>query len=308
MRSAVIDLGTNTFHLLVTEHQGSTTRVLYKDSTPTYIGRGGINQKTITPEAIERAVILLKKYKQVVDSLLVTEIKAIGTSAIRNADNGQEFCDIIYQKTGFTVTVISGEQEAELIYEGVKRALPLGQEPSLIIDIGGGSVEFIIGNEARIFWKQSFEIGGQRLLEKFMTTDPIPQPSVVRLQNYLQEQLLPLANAMHQYDPLTLVGASGTFDTLAEIDHIHRTQQPPEPSQTAFDLPLAEFYRTYQDVLFSNRSDRLNIPGMIALRVDMIVVAMVLIDYVLRSFNIKAIKCAAYALKEGVMWSNQSKN
>jgi exopolyphosphatase / guanosine-5'-triphosphate,3'-diphosphate pyrophosphatase len=308
MRSAVIDLGTNTFHLLVTEQHDHTTNVLYKDATATYIGRGGINQKIITPEAIDRAVELLKKYKQIIDSLSVTNIKAIGTSAIRNANNGQEFCEIILQKTGLNITVISGEQEAELIYEGVKLALPLGQEPSLIMDIGGGSVEFIIGNESRILWKHSFEIGGQRLIEKFMTTDPMPQPSVMRLQNYLREQLVALANAMHQYDPRTLVGSSGTFDTLSDIDSMHRTQQLPDATQTAFELPLAEFYRIYQQVLVSNRSERLTIPGMIELRADMIVVAMILIDYVLQSFNINTIKCATYALKEGIMYGNKSKN
>jgi exopolyphosphatase / guanosine-5'-triphosphate,3'-diphosphate pyrophosphatase len=177
----------------------------------------------------------------------------------------------------------------------------LDDKTALIVDIGGGSVEFIIGNKERIFWKQSFEIGGQRLLERFMNTDPISPSAIGRLQTYFQTQLMPLANAIHQYQIGVLVGSSGSFDTLADIDAMTHKGQWPATHVTCSDLALEEFYRQYQLLTSLNRAERLSLPGMIPLRVDMIVVAMVLIRYLLESFEISHIRCSTYALKEGVM-------
>lgn len=303
MKYAIIDLGTNTFHLLIVEKQQNTVQKLYQDQIPAKIGKSGINQGVIVPEAIERAIGVLSQFKQKIDAygVNINNVNAIGTSAIRSAENKEDFCNIVKEKTGIQIQIISGEREAELIYEGVKQALDLGSEPSLIMDIGGGSVEFIIANATRIYWKQSFEIGGQRLLEKFMKSDPISQSSVSRLHTYFQENLLPLANAIHQYAPNTLVGSSGSFDTLVDIDYMHRFNHLPEVSQTGFDLEISEFQRAYQLFVNQNRAERMNIPGMIELRVDMIVVGVILIDYILKTFNINQIKCSTYALKEGIL-------
>lgn len=303
MKYAIIDLGTNTFHLLIVEKQQNTVQKLYQDQIPAKIGKSGINQGVIVPEAIERAIGVLSQFKQKIDAygVNINNVNAIGTSAIRSAENKEDFCNIVKEKTGIQIQIISGEREAELIYEGVKQALDLGSEPSLIMDIGGGSVEFIIANATRIYWKQSFEIGGQRLLEKFMKSDPISQSSVSRLHTYFQENLLPLANAIHQYAPNTLVGSSGSFDTLVDIDYMHRFNHLPEASQTGFDLEISEFQRAYQLFVNQNRAERMNIPGMIELRVDMIVVGVILIDYILKTFNINQIKCSTYALKEGIL-------
>ena len=206
-------------------------------------------------------------------------------------------------KTGITIRVIDGAQEAEYIYRGVREAVALGEEPALIMDIGGGSVEFIIGSQNRIFWKQSFEIGGQRLMEKFMRTDPLAEAERRRLYAYFDEQLIPLANAVHQYAPTAVVGSSGSFDTLVAMDFLHRTGFLPDRAQTSFELPLAEFYRSFEILLSHNHDERLAIPGMVPLRVDMIVVASCLIDYVLRTHGIQQIKVSTYALKEGVLQS-----
>ena len=242
------------------------------------------------------------------EKLLEYEIEAenvfaFGTSAIRNAENGGEFCRIVREQTGIAIQVIDGAQEAEYIYQGVRKAVELGEEPALIMDIGGGSVEFIIGSQSQVFWKQSFEIGGQRLLEKFMRTDPLAEADRQRLYHYFDEQLIPLANAVHQYAPATLVGSSGSFDTLVAMDFMHRTGQLPDRTQTGFELPLEEFYRSFEILLNRNHDERLAIPGMVPLRVDLIVVASCLIDYVLRTHGIRQIKVSTYALKEGVLQS-----
>jgi exopolyphosphatase / guanosine-5'-triphosphate,3'-diphosphate pyrophosphatase len=302
-RLGIIDLGTNTFHLLIVEKNDHRTEVLFHVSRAARIGEGGINHQVITEAATSRALEVLRYFREQLDQHGIEPQKAFafGTSAIRNAQNREEFCATIWQETGIDIRVIDGNQEAGYIYQGVKKALDLGEEPSMIVDIGGGSVEFIIGNRSQVFWQQSFEIGGQRLMEKFMRTDPLSGTDRKRLYDYFDERLIPLANAVHQYAPTTLIGSSGSFDTLVDMDYHHRTGVGPESGQTGFDLPLEEFYRSYEALLTLNHDERLAIPGMIPLRVNMIVVAICLIEYLLRTHGIKKIRVSSYALKEGVL-------
>ena len=305
MKQAIIDLGTNTFHLLIVEKSDSSQTILFRESRPAKIGQAGINQGIITEEGIERAFDVLIYFRQVLDQhgILPEQVMAFGTSAIRVARNQQAFINHVRQATGIQIQVISGAQEAEYIYQGVRSAGALDEATALVIDIGGGSVEFILGNQSRIFWKQSFEIGGQRLRERFMSTDPISAPSIRRLHDYFQEQLLPLANAIHQYQPEVLAGSSGSFDTLVDMWFMHEHGYLPDQDQATFTLPVAEFYRAYELLISRNHAERMQIPGMIELRVDMIVVAVCLIDYVLKTYAISHIRTSTYSLKEGVLAS-----
>jgi exopolyphosphatase/guanosine-5'-triphosphate,3'-diphosphate pyrophosphatase len=302
-RLGIIDLGTNTFHLLIVDKNEDAVTTVFHESRPARIGLGGINKRMITPEAFGRAFAVLDYFREKLDLFDVAQENtfAFGTSAIRNAENQTDFCSAVLDKTGISITVIDGNREAEYIYSGVRYGTELGNSPCLIMDIGGGSVEFIIGNETQIFWKQSFEIGGQRLMEKFMRNDPMSQSDKKNLYNYFEESLIPLANAVHQYAPVKLVGSSGTFDTLIDIDYQFRTNSSPPKNQTDFPLPKAEFYRIYTTILSGNHEERMQIPGMIELRADMIVVAVCLIDYILKSYGIDKIQVSSYALKEGVL-------
>ncbi|KAA6440112.1 phosphatase [Dyadobacter flavalbus] len=302
-RLGIIDLGTNTFHLLITDKTNDSVTTVFHESRPARIGLGGISKRIITPEARGRALAVLEYFREKLDFFGVRQEHtfAFGTSAIRNAENQADFCSEVLTKTGISIHVIDGNREAEYIYKGVRYGAALGNDPCLIMDIGGGSVEFIVGNENQIFWKQSFEIGGQRLMEKFMRNDPMSQSDRKNLYNYFEESLIPLANAVHQYAPLKLVGSSGTFDTLIDIDYQHRTNSRPPKNQTDFTLPIAEFYRIYTAILSGNHQERMLIPGMIELRVDMIVVAVCLVDYVLKNYGINKIQVSSYALKEGVL-------
>ena len=319
MKQAVIDLGTNTFHLLIVEKNDDLTyQTLFRESRPAKIGRadaisagsgGGINQRIITPAAIDRALGVLTYFRTVLDQHQIdpATVAVYGTSAIRVAQNQQAFVERVAAETGLRVRVISGDEEAGLIYRGVRSsgAIPAG-ETVMVMDIGGGSVEFIIagrdGDDDRVFWKQSFEIGGQRLMERFMgEADVISSPAVGRLHTYLQEQLLPLTNAVHQYQPTVLVGSSGSFDTLVDMYYHEQTGTWPPADKVAFELPLADFYHFYQLLIERNHAQRMALPGMIELRVDMIVVAVCLIDFVLRSHGLNRITVSTYALKEGAL-------
>ena len=301
-RLALIDMGTNTFHLLITEINDSGELVtLVRLKEPVKLGQDGISQGTIAPDAVERALQTLTNFKSQIDAHQVQEVKAVATSAVRNASNGSKLVNAIREQIGIEVEVISGDREAELIYYGVKSALEIGEERSLIIDIGGGSVECIICDEDTIFWKRSFEIGAQRLMDKFFNTDPISVMDVEAEKEFLKEQLLPLSEAVTLYNPCILIGSSGTFDTLCDIDVKKKGLDRNCDPCTEADLALADFYDIYYDLIKKKRSERLATPGMIEMRVDMIVVATILIDYILENYELKRIRVSSYALKEGLL-------
>lgn len=296
MKKAIIDLGTNTFHLMIFEGEN----ILFKTSIASKIGQGGINQNVITEDGILRALNVLNIFKEKLIEFEVNaeNVFAFGTSAIRNANNQTEFIEKVKSETGINIIVIDGDREAELIYKGVSRAVKVDKN-ALIIDIGGGSVEFILCNPEKILWKKSFEIGGQRLMERFMKKDKISQTEMSRLDEYLRQELLPLTNAVHQYQPEVLIGSSGSFDTLNDMLYWKNMGTFAPTDIVGFDYPISEFWKAFEQLVFANHEERMNIGGMIPLRVDMIVVAVCLIKFVLQTYNIQEIKISNYALKEG---------
>lgn len=301
-RTAIIDLGTNTFHLLIAEQVKEQYAFIYRERLAVRLGQRGINEGIIQPDAIDRAIRALSSFKTTIDQYDATAIFAFGTSALRNAKNASEVVTAFKEKAGIDVSIISGDREAELIFMGVRSGLALGDDYSLVMDIGGGSVEFIIGNQKEIVWKQSFEIGAQRLLEMFHHTDPIPAQEIDQLNRYFTTQLSPLFNALDQWKPETLIGSSGTFDTLSDIYCIkHNLNKGADDIETP--LTLQGFYDIYTELLIKNREARMAIPGMIEMRVDMIVVACCLINFLLGQYSFKQIRVSTYALKEGILAS-----
>ena len=299
-KAAVIDMGTNTFHLLLVELNGVGFRTIYKEKIPVKLGQGGISQNQIVPDAQKRAFHTLKHFKNLIDGEHIDQVFAFATSAVRNAENGPEFVAKVREDLGIHVNVISGDEEAQLIYEGINLSGSLNGRSNLMMDIGGGSVEFIIGTSHEIFWKRSFEIGGQRLLSSFHYHDPILPEEVERLEAFCLQQLQPLIEAIQLHKPRGLIGASGTFDTLTDI-YYESMLQCKLTGQHTFELPRMEFERIFEMLKSKNREERLKIPGMIAMRVDMIVVASCLIDFILRYVPVEAIVCSFYSLKEGAV-------
>jgi exopolyphosphatase / guanosine-5'-triphosphate,3'-diphosphate pyrophosphatase len=299
---AVIDLGTNTFHLLVAEISGKNFDVLFKEKISVKIGQGGINQGVITEEGIVRALSALKEFHQIIIQNGISEVYATATSAIRNAKNGKYLTQLIKEQTNIDVRIISGEEEAELIYFGVKSAMDIRDETSLVMDIGGGSVEFIICNSEKIFWKKSFEIGVQRLVDIYHKTEPITKKEIKNLETYFTNTLTPLQQAINTYKPTVLIGASGTFDTLSDIYHLNN-QIDKKEEDTEYTLPLDQFFPIYESIIVKNKEERLQIPGMLPMRSDMIVVACCLVNYLLVNFEFNHLRVSSFALKEGVLYS-----
>jgi exopolyphosphatase / guanosine-5'-triphosphate,3'-diphosphate pyrophosphatase len=308
MRIAVIDLGTNTFNLLVAEAEqpdaasfADTFQTLYNERVPVKLGEGGINQGIITEAAFQRGMDAMRYYAELISKWKGDRILAFATSAVRNATNGDDFVQAVKEATGIEVKVIDGDKEAELIAEGVKQAVKLSRDRSVIIDIGGGSTEFIILDENEIFWKQSFEIGGARLLERFDPSDPIRPEEIRAISSYLDETLQPLWAAVKEYRVRELIGASGSFESLAAMVNAHFDSIPNLDERTECEFIMQQCAFVHADILSSTREQRLQMKGLIPMRVDMIVVSAILVETVISQTGIGRMRYSAYALKEGVL-------
>lgn len=299
MITAILDFGTNTFNLLIAERKNRSFKILHSSKQPVKLGRGGIQVNRITPDAFERGFIAIQNHMETIASFEVDEIRAFATSAIRNAANGEQFVEDVYAKFGFRVRVIPGKREAELIYKGVRQAISLNEENVLILDIGGGSNEFIICNKNGILWKRSFELGMARVMELFSLSDPIAPEEAVALESYFNEGLAPLLEAVEEFKPRTLIGASGSFDTFQSL--IRNRLGLEKDRRYGREIPLIEYNKLHRILLDSSVEERKAMPGMEPVRVEMIVAASIFVSFVIKACNIRHIYHSEFALKEGVI-------
>lgn len=297
MKAAVIDLGTNTFHLIIAECLGSDVQVLYKTNVPVRLGQGRINENIIIPEAFERGIQVLKDFKLQIDRHQVRVIRAIATSAVRSADNGQDFVDAA-KLAGLEIEVISGDQEAAYIFEGVKATGTINKA-SLIMDIGGGSTEFIICDEEGLIWKKSYNIGAARLMQAYFRTDPISEENQAAIITHLDKELADLKAACSKYKPQTLVGSAGAFETFALLLNEDTDLQ----NTISAELDPEAYQQLAGQLIRSTHEKRRNIKGLIPLRVDMIVIAAILTNYVIKELDLTSLHLSTYDLKMGVLYS-----
>ena len=302
MRFAIIDLGTNTFNLLIAESDGDNSFTkLFNTKVAVKLGEGGINAGYIADVPFQRGINALKQYQQYLLDYDVEQTFAFATSAIRSASNGSEFVAHAKKIAGITITVIDGHEEAELIYHGNKMAVRMTGQTSLIMDIGGGSNEFILANHDTVFWKNSYLLGAARLLDKFKPSDPITEKEINAFNNYLREQLKSLFEATKNYPPIELIGSSGAFDSVVDIIAGEFGTSVVDDIQTEYAIDIEHYKRVSKKIIASTIQERQHTTGLIEMRIDMIVISFLLIDFMINEFNISNIRVSAYSLKEGVI-------
>lgn len=302
MRKAVIDLGTNTFHLLISEIKGEVISEISKIQIAVKLGEGGIEFGRIAPEAFERGQKALEEFRKVLDQNPCEEIHVIATSAIRSAENGKDFIRDAAKRSGFQITCISGMDEAEWIAKGVFHSLPTMSHPYLVMDIGGGSVEFILCEGKNILHKESLDIGAARLLARFKPSDPILESELGLLRNFLEENLSGLMHRAQELDVTTLVGSAGSFESILDLVSDLPDYQSRSIGPACFIIPMEAFDQVYGQLIASTRAEREHMKGLADYRVEMMVVSAVLIDTVIKMARIEKVYCSLYSLKEGVLF------
>lgn len=290
----VIDLGTNTFHLLIVEKTNdSQFEELYRNRVFVKLAEEGI--ETIGKNAFQRGLDALLKFQSIIDLENVEHIRAFGTAALRTASNGQDFIESARKLTGIQVQLIDGNEEARLIHRGVSLMVDFENESGMIMDIGGGSVEFIIADNEQTHWAHSFPVGVAVLHNKFHATDPISQEEVDQLHKYLEKELAPLLDYLKSHPVKHLIGASGTFDVMEVMIPNERL------NDHSTRLDLEHFSPLYQLFVNSRQEERLQMENLPESRAEMIVVAIILIDFILRQASIDKLTVTSYAMKEGML-------
>lgn len=304
MRVAVIDLGTNTCNLLIADIHNNTYEILHQSKQLVGLGDDKIKDNEISAAATERAVAAFKVHQQICAEFEAERVYAIATSAVRDAANKIPFLERLGEETGWLVKVVSGEAEAGLIFKGVLLAFGELEAPSVVLDIGGGSNELILAHKKEVLWKESRPTGMARVINRFSLADPVLPEQVERLQQYFAAEHSRALEQCKQHSVASLVGCSGAFDTVADmLDDV----QPGTKQRIRQEVSLDEFYRVYQGLLKSTRDERLQLKGMDAVRVDLIVPAVILIETLVREAGISRIVQTDFALREGVLFEKLEK-
>lgn len=293
---AVIDLGTNTFNILIATVGETQFTTIFHDKEGVALGMGGINQNKIAPEAISRALTTLKAFKSQCDKHQVAIIHAFGTSAIRNASNGNEFCQLVEKEVGIKIKVITGLEEANLIYKGVLWSYDFSS-PAVIMDIGGGSTEFVLANQQGVQSSVSLDIGVSRMYQQLQLSDPLTKEDeetiINRLENKSNNQLEALKTDI-------IIGSSGVFETVYEVFFDKRVTH----FETGLTMEKSVLFEALDKIIASTLSERQLNPLIIPIRQLMLPIAAVKIKWIMEKLAAEKLIISPYSLKEGALKLN----
>lgn len=299
-RIAALDLGTNSFHVLIVDiYPDGSFRTIDKLKEMVILAEKGMRHR-LSEAAMDRGISALKKIKILCDSRGVEEILAYATSAIREAGNGGEFIQRMIDEIGIKAHAISGKKEAALIGRAVQHAVSFGDETMLIVDIGGGSVEFILANKEQIFYSSSKKIGVARMAADFVDHDPITEEEIEKLQDHYSKELTDLFRALDDHPAKTIVGSSGTMENIAEMV---ANRQSITASVTLNELTYSvKDYRSFHREFIKMEHDkRIQQKGLEDKRVDIILPGLVLLEFLINKCGIEQIKISESALREGMI-------
>ena len=299
MRIAVFDLGTNVFNLLIADISKGACGIVDVIKMGSQIGKGGFKSGYLTQEAIDRSLETFSQmYSKISQYGSDIKIKAFATSAVRDAKNGEDFAFRLRSLfPDVDLEIISGDREAELICKGIRESILLyGSEKVLMLDIGGGSNEFIIADSKEIFWKKSYPLGVIRMREIVEPHDPMTVEDIEKYTSYIDTQLESLYSEVSKHNISLMIGSSGSFDTLKDLIFPNI-----DNSVSATELPLQLFDKLNVELIKSTRDQRLKMAGMVEMRADYMVLGSIFVSHVIEKLKIKQLYQSSYSLKEGYM-------
>jgi exopolyphosphatase/guanosine-5'-triphosphate,3'-diphosphate pyrophosphatase len=324
VRIAAIDLGTNSFHLLVADANPNGAIVpLVREKETLRLGEAVGRAGRISEGAADAVIAAMRHFCDLVATAGATELVACATSAIREAENGSEIVDRIARETGVVVDVISGRDEARMIFRAIRARVALGDSPALCFDLGGGSLEVMVGDATGLLWSDSVKLGVARLTAELVQSDPLSRADRLRLRTRLTLVLAPLAAEVADLRPGLVVGTSGTLCDLARLVAARRTR-PPSPQQVAlpaeeampaepavpavpagpaepFRFSRREFLPLHTALVASSSAARRRLPGVDALRVDLLPAGSMMLATAMELFGFDEVVACESALREGMV-------
>jgi exopolyphosphatase/guanosine-5'-triphosphate,3'-diphosphate pyrophosphatase len=299
---AAIDVGTNSFHLIIARPTGTNRfEVLDREKEVIRLGSGSGDMKRLDPEAVARGVAALGRFSRIAESF-GAEVHAVATSAVREAENRQDFLDSARSEAGVRIDVISGVEEARLIHLGVLQAVPLFDQQRLVIDIGGGSTEFVLGRGGEMLEARSLKLGAIRVSERFFRKEPVKKRVIDEARTFIRSHLPPVARMVAEHGGFEVAaGSSGTIVNVAEMVLARRGAEPVRQISNA-SFSVDELDEVVRDLASRPRaSDRLEVPGLDPKRADIILGGVLVLEQAFQALDVKEMVVSDYALREGVL-------
>jgi exopolyphosphatase/guanosine-5'-triphosphate,3'-diphosphate pyrophosphatase len=299
VRVCVIDLGTNSFHTIIVDaFPNGVFNVIDRMKDMVRLGERGLTAHHLTDAAMERGVQALKRIRLLAEGWGVTEYMAYATSAVREAENGGDFITRVKEEVGIRIRPISGKLEAKLIYKGVRRAMDL-PEPALLVDIGGGSTEFIVGTSREVFYAESLKLGAARMTERFVRSDPVEKKEFKALRAHYRDALRPVFEAARAHGVREIIGSSGTMENLAAVFLRLREEGGRSIYHERFDAKA--FRAATKRIMRSTRAERLALGVIDEKRIDQVVAGAMLIDVLVKDLPVARLRISPNALREGMV-------
>lgn len=300
MKVAAIDIGSNSIHMVVARIGRGGFEIIDRAKEMVGLARGTLASGRLSPAAIDVGFRTLEAFQERALEQEADPILAVATSAVREARNGGEFALRVWDRLGLHIDVITGNEEARLIFLAAKNALDLGRQRAVVLDIGGGSVEVILGERGTLRWAASLKLGVVRLTERFIRSDP-PEPREIRaLEAHLHHALDPLFRRVRRARPTTLVGTSGTLLNLTAMAAALRGRNPKGRVRRRV-LRLDDLERIRERVLRSDASERAKLPALDRRRVDLIPAGVVIASVLMRGLGLSELRACDWALREGIL-------
>jgi exopolyphosphatase / guanosine-5'-triphosphate,3'-diphosphate pyrophosphatase len=300
MRLAAIDVGSNSVHMIVADvTREGHLEVVDRVKEMVRLGRRSFTTGRLTQESMDLAVRALGNFKRLARVRRVDKIRAVATSAVREARNRTEFIRRLRRETGIPIEVISGIAEARLIFQAARHALGLEGGPYLLIDVGGGSVELVLVRDGKPLWMRSVKLGAARLAERFLTDDPPSREQLKKLNAHLERQIGGLMRKAKRAGVVRAIGTSGTINTMVAMARAARGEELGRLHSA--NASTAEISHLTEQLLEANAALRSELPGMDAKRVDLMPAAAALIDFVLTQSGAPELMACSWALREGVL-------
>ena len=297
---AAIDVGTNSVHMVIARVGQSGFTVLASEKEVVRLGEGAKGMDHLTFSAIERGVNAMRHMKRIADAHSA-KIRAVATSAVREAENRDDFIKAVRQTVGINVEVISGSEEARLIHLGVSRSLNLTKDSVLTVDIGGGSTEFCLSVRGNLRFAQSLKIGAVRMTDSFLPEGIVTDSGVKKLRSKVQSALAPLAHDLARLGWDRVVLSSGTNETIARMVAAGRDAEPPL-TFNGYGFDSSELNSVVRTILeHRTPGERENLDGLDPKRTDIIAAGAVILQEIARMLRASSFEYSEYALREGVL-------
>jgi len=297
MRAASIDIGTNTILLHIAEVEGEKLKPLFEMETIVRLGEGLQKNRVILPEAMKRGLKTLSHYLRRCQAMRAEKIFAVGTSVLREAKNSEDFLSLVKEKLNLPIEIISGEEEAQLSFLAVARDLKEFNKPVLVVDVGGGSTEFILGKGEWIEQWVSLPVGSVRFTEKFLHSDPVQEKEWERMEREIRKLL---ADIPRSRKPFSLVAVGGTATTLASVE---QGLKEFEVEKIHHFILTKEALRK-QLLLYRSKTldERKKIPGLPPNRADVVLTGGAILYMAMESLNCPSFLVSCHGIRYGLLY------